>query len=144
MPIKPFIPPPDEYEDVPEIETRDEAATDDTPSATDTRDMARRRNTKKFQEQQVTEFWQRILGDPIGRRVMWGILDGFHAFETKFACTPAGFSSPESTWFHAGQQDCGLRLYHTFMRFDLEGTNRMLQEYHPDFVKSKGKRKSDG
>lgn len=133
--LEPFVPPEDEYEDVdPPEGARDANAADDTPDAVSPRNQARQRNKRKLEQQNLADFWKRTLGDPVGRRAMWGILDSLKTFETRFACSPAGFPCPEATWFQAGEQATGQRLYHSFMKFDLEGTWLMLKEHHPDFV----------
>lgn len=134
-PLAPFVPPPEEYEDEEVVEgARDQNAADETPDAVSPRAQARQKQSKKFREQQLADFWKRTLSDPVGRMAMWGILDSLRTFETRFACGPAGFPCPEATWFQAGEQATGQRLYHSFMKFDLEGTWLMLKEHHPDFV----------
>lgn len=148
MPIEPFEPPEDEYEDIPGRQAElaldnpklDGRNADTTPDAADPRGQQRIRQKKKFQVQQSADFWQRVFSDPVGRRVMWEMLESMHTFETRFACTPAGFPCAEATWFQAGEHETGQRLYHTFMRHDFEGCALMLREYHPDFVQRQPKR----
>lgn len=142
MPIEPFIPPEDEYEDKPELPMRDSGAVDETPNATDPVAMAEIKQKKKLFAYQAAEFWKKVFSDDIGRRVMWEILSSLHTFETRFACTPAGFPCTESTWFHAGEQAFGERLYHTFLKHDFEGTHMMLKEHHPDFIPPKPLRRA--
>ena len=90
------------------------------------------------QEQAETEiFWQRVLADPVGRRVMWGLLTDGHFLETRFACGPSGFPQAEATWFHAGEQDFALRLYHALIKYDRSGVFVMHDEHDPRFVAKK-------
>lgn len=83
------------------------------------------------------EFWQRVFADPIGRREMWRVLDQCHPFEERFACGPSGVPQPEATWFHAGQQAFGLRLYRSWLILAREGVLTMQDEHDSAFVKPK-------
>ena len=109
--------------------------------AADVRSYRRQRNTAEFRKRQAQEFWQRIFADPIGRREMWGILQEAHAFETRFACGPSGIPQPEATWFEAGKQDLGQRLFQSWTVLDRAGVFLMLDEHDPRFVTLKPPRK---
>lgn len=134
MPPEPFVPPEDEYEDVDALgQPTDDQAVDETPSATDPKDQARRRRSHAVEAENLARFWHDLMENPIGRLAMWRWLQALHAFETQFA-TAAGFPQPEATWFKFGEQQSGQRLYQTLMKHNLEATNRMLIEHHPDFA----------
>ena len=98
---------------------------------------ARKRRSQKirFREKQVQEFYQRVFADPVGRAVMWEILQACHFRETKFACGPNGFPQPEATWFHAGEQAVGDRLFNTWRRHDRDGVLLMEDEHDPQFAR---------
>lgn len=82
------------------------------------------------------DFWRGVFASEVGRREMWGIIGvQAHAFETRFACGPTGFPQPESTWFQAGEQDIGQRLYQSLFYVDPKGVMLMLQEHDPRFPK---------
>jgi hypothetical protein len=102
--------------------------------------LRKRKDKLSLQQQQSVAFWHRVFADPIGRREMWGILQACHAFEERFACGPNGFPQPEATWFHAGEQAIGQRLYRSWARLDRAGVFLMHDEHDPDFVKTESPR----
>jgi len=112
--------------------------------AADGRAYRRQRNTAEFRKRQAQEFWQRVFADPIGRREMWGILQSAHTFEERFACGPSGFPQPEATWFEAGIQSHGQRLFQSWTVLDRAGVFLMMDEHDPRFVKSKPAKNREG
>lgn len=108
--------------------------------------QVRKRETKRqIAERRADEWWQRVLSDPVGRAQMWGILQTeCHAFEERFACGPSGFPQPEATWFEAGKQSVGLRLYQTLMARDPVNTQQMVIENDPRFAKWANKEDKNG
>lgn len=88
-------------------------------------------------DREAAEFWQQVFAHPIGRREMWNLLTEMGTFETRFGIGPNGFPNPESTWFNAGQQDFGLRLYFSWLRLDRAGVLLMQDEFDPNFPKPK-------
>lgn len=112
-----------------------------SPAETPTVDVAnvralRRSKRDAFERQrQAQEFWQKVFADPVGRREMWAILEASHAFSERFAAGPAGFPDPLATWFHAGEQALGHRLYLTWMQLDRAGVLLMQDEHDPRFAK---------
>jgi hypothetical protein len=112
--------------------------------AADARSYRKQRNTAEFRKRQAQEFWQRVFADPIGRREMWGILQEAHAFEERFACGPSGFPQPEATWFQAGIQSLGQRLFQSWTILDRAGVFMMLDEFDPRFVKPKPAKNREG
>lgn len=114
---------------------------DEQPSQQQTVDAGSPRAVKKrqtklqIQEREEERFWKGVFSDPIGRRCMWKLLDGAHPFEERFACGPNGFPQTEATWFHAGEQSLGLRIYQTWLaRFPLE-VMEMHKEHDSRFGK---------
>lgn len=99
--------------------------------------VKKRRTKAQLQEREAERFWQGVFQSEIGRREMWKILQGAHAFETRFACGPNGFPQTESTWFQAGIQDFGLRLYLTWSRSYRAGVLLMHEENDSNFAKQK-------
>lgn len=89
---------------------------------------------EKRRARDAATFWRNVFADPVGRYEMWGILASAHAFEERFACGPNGFPQPEATWFNAGQQALGQRLYQTWMQHDFEGVHLMLTENDSRFA----------
>jgi len=118
----------------------DDDDTDDQPGqAFDAGEPAavRKRETKAQQRQrQSDDWWRRTLADPIGRRELWGIIQTeCHAFESRFACGPSGFPQTEATWFEAGKQDVGQRLFQTSFMRDPVNAMLMLAENDPRFAR---------
>ena len=120
----------EEPEDELEIVSADELSEDDRAHTKKLNDLERR-------EAEGSKFWSQVFAHPVGRREMWGILQATHAFEERFACGPNGFPQPEATWFHAGEQALGQRMFFSWQRLDPQGVLLMLQEYHPHFAKPK-------
>jgi hypothetical protein len=89
------------------------------------------------QRKEGEEFWRKVLDSEIGRREVWNLLSDAHAFDTRFACGPNGFPQPEHTWFLAGGQDFGQRLYQKLLVIDLANVTTMHIEHDPRFVKPK-------
>ena len=127
-----------------ELDSSDSELQQSGVDAADVRSYRRQRNTAEFRKRQAREFWQRVFADPIGRREMWGILQEAHAFETRFACGPSGIPQPEATWFEAGKQDLGQRLFQSWTILDRAGVFLMLDEYDPRFVTLKPAKKREG
>lgn len=95
------------------------------------------REALKEQHRQRTAaklFWEGVFSTEEGRAEMWRILSEAHTFETRFACSPAGFAQPEATWFHAGEQAFGLRLYHSWLSLAPVSVLRMHQENDNNFA----------
>lgn len=114
-----------------EDETAEAVKLDD---ASDRKAVRRKQNKTKFAAQEAARFWRSVFASEVGRREMWGILQATHAFETRFACGPSGVPQTEATWFHAGQQEIGQRLYHSWMRMDYAGVFQMLVEHDSNFA----------
>jgi len=94
----------DDDEPVADDPSRDAEAVDETPDAADPKQQARTRQRKKHVEDQRAKFWRDTLASPIARLVLWEVFRDAGLFETKFACTPAGFPQSEATWFYLGQK----------------------------------------
>jgi len=96
------------------------------------------------EEQERAAFWQSVMADPVGRRIIWQFLTlDCHAFETRFAVGPNGFPQSESTWFEAGRQEVGQRLYKSLLKRCRDSVFVMHDENDPDFAKPKNKVKND-
>ena len=113
----------------------DDAPLDDESADEIVSESGRKRRAQKIRirEKQVKEFYERVFADPVGRLVFWNILEACHFKETKFACGPGGFPQPEATWFKAGEQAVGDRLYRTFRKHARSGVMLMEDEHDPDF-----------
>lgn len=91
--------------------------------------VKKRESKSKLRQRQSDAWWAKLLADPVGRREMWGIVQTeCHAFDERFACGPNGFPQPEATWFEAGRQSIGQRIYQTMFMRDPAGTMLMLAE----------------
>jgi hypothetical protein len=115
----------------------DEQETDNEDSASDAESYNEKISAKERCEKEAADFWKYVLSHPIGRREMWKILQAASTFEERFACGPNGFPQPEATWFKAGEQSLGLRLFLSWQIIDPAGVLLMQQEHDPRFVKPK-------
>lgn len=89
----------------------------------------------KREADEAEAFWAGVFRSAVGRREMWKLLQVTHAFEERFACGPNGFPQVEATWFHAGEQAVGQRLYQTWLRRDPITVAAMHAENDPNFAK---------
>lgn len=103
------------------------------PNAAEPKQVRKRRVTQKMRERDDVRFLQDILKDEAGRRFLWRILEAAHTFEERFACGPNGFPQVEATWFEAGIQSFGQRLYQTWLRTDPAAVAAMHRENDPRF-----------
>lgn len=111
-----------------------------TVDASSVRTVRKRVREAERQEREKQAFWKAVFANPVGRREMWAILNESHAFEERFACGPNGFPQVEATWFHAGEQSLGQRLYQSWVILDRAGVFLMQDEHDPRFPKPKRKR----
>jgi len=118
-----------DFEDRPEVDPVQ-------PDATNSTGVKRAMRKKKKAEQEAVEFWASVFASPVGRREMWKILADCHTFEQMFACGPNGFPHESATWFHAGEQAFGQRLYQTWLMRDTQAIALMLFENDPRFKKA--------
>jgi len=95
------------------------------------------RRRQAVEREEARRFWREVFASEIGRREMWGLLQAAHTFSPVFACGPNGFPQAEATWYEAGQQGFGQRLWRTWLQFDPEGVVRMMQENASDLRPSK-------
>jgi hypothetical protein len=105
--------------------------------AADEKKVARRRQKLKSNEKEEAEFWRQAMNSEVGRRAIWKLLTEAHIFEQRFACGPNGFPQTEATWFQAGVQDFGLRLYHMLGRNDRVLLLKMHDENDPYYSSNK-------
>lgn len=80
------------------------------------------------------DFWRKITSDAVGRRVLWDVFASAGVFEERFSCGPNGFPQPEATWFKAGEQSFGHRLYLSIARIDRAGILQMHAENDQNFA----------
>jgi hypothetical protein len=98
-------------------------------------DHVRKRETaQQIKDRESDRFWKSVFSDPVGRREMWLFLEAAKPFEERFACGPNGFPQPEATWFNAGQQSLGLRIYQTWLNKFPELVMQMQRENDPRFM----------
>lgn len=112
--------------------------------AADPRQITRKANKAEKIKLEKIAFWKAVLANEIGRREVWGLLTDCHAFEERFACGPNGFPQTEATWFHAGEQAFGQRLYQTLCQMDLAGVMVMHEELDSRWARPKRQRVKDG
>lgn len=101
---------------------------DQIPDAASAKSLKKSEERSRRRLEQSADFWQKIFDTQIGREEVWKILSECHTFETKFACGPSGYPQSEATWFHAGEQQLGLRLYHSWLIMCPEGVLQMHRE----------------
>ncbi len=105
----------------------------------------RKRETKaQAAKRQADDFWRGLFSTEIGRRELWKLItDQCHAFDERFACGPSGFPQPEATWFQAGQQSLGLRLYQSWLYLNPQGVFLMMAENNKDLARALAPPKQD-
>ncbi len=111
-----------------------------TVDASDVKAIRKRARTLAQQKEETKAFYRGLFSTVIGRREMWAILTSCHTFETQFAVGPGGFPDPLATWFHAGEQALGQRLYQSWLLMDREGVFQMQDENDPRFAKPQRKK----
>lgn len=114
--------------------SRDADVVDETPDASDPKSVKRQRQKAKLKDDQRADFWKRTLADPVGRLVIWELLQGCGMFETKFAASPTGFPDMAATWFYLGGKNIGERLYRTLLRIDHGSVYQMHLTHDDDFA----------
>ena len=136
----------DEDEETPFEGARDANASAKIPNAADPVRIIRAKQQAEFRVDQRADFWRKVLSEPVGRMVMWEVLDGMNTFKDRFATTPAGFPCPEATWFQAGEKAAGWRLYDALRKAAFEEVHTMHCELDPYFAEMKKttRRKSNG
>ena len=118
-----------------------------TIDASDPQLARNQREAALRRERETIMFWTRCLQSAVGRRVLWDLISrDCHAFEPTFGVGPNGFPQAEASWFHAGEQSVGQRLYRTLLRYDTAGVLLMHQEHDPEVqsVDKKMRRKPKG
>ena len=126
---------PDDEADVDEVMTEDVG---------DERIVRRQARRQRDLERERERFWVGIMGTPIGRQEIWGLLQSAHTFETRFAAGPTGFPDPMATMFHAGEKAWGERFYATLMKIDTAAVLLMHQEQDPRLARPKRKDSTNG
>ena len=121
-----------------ELEMADSGTAEDAPaddSANSKRAYTKKLNAIEQREAEAREFWRQVLAHPVGKREIWGILSDASTFGERFACGPNGFPQSEATWFHAGEQALGLRLFLYLQKLQPEAVWAMQREFDPRFQK---------
>lgn len=91
--------------------------------------------TAKRKAKDAEDFYKQVFATEVGRREMWDILMALHTFETRFAAGPTGFPDPLATWFSAGEQSAGQRLWKSWLKLDKDGVLLMMAEHDADLRK---------
>ena len=110
------------------------------PSASSPTSLRKAERRSRQKKDQSAEFWKEILSTVVGRQEIWALLTEARTFETRFACGPSGFPQTEATWFHAGQQDFGLRLYQKLLAISPTDVLQMHKEWDYRFIPTKPRR----
>ena len=131
----------DENDTKPPEGSRDENPARVIPNASDEISIGQARQRAEHIADKRADFWKRVLSEEIGRAVMWEVLTSTHAFDTRFATSPNGFPNQEATWFQAGEQATGWRLYDALRKADFEAVHTMHLEQDPYFEEKRRKRK---
>jgi hypothetical protein len=126
----------EEAEDVPETVEIDNAGS--------VEGITKKRKRAKRASDKAEEFWKGVLSTETGRREMWNLVAGTHAFEDRFLCGPNGFPQPEATWYEAGKRDWGQGFFHMLVKYDRAGSFLMLDEHDPRFAKPKHVKENTG
>lgn len=112
---------------------------DGPPNAADPVDQKRQRRKVQRLTDQSREFWRGVLSTPEGRQEIWSLLSAAHTFEERFT-TSMGLPNAQYTWFEAGQQAFGLRLYQTLLLADLDHVKQMHEDFDQRYPKPKTRR----
>ena len=124
-----------------EDEMEEEGVEYDLPNAAEPSRINERVARVKKDDELAESFWRSVLGDAIGRREIWAILQTAGTFDERFSVGPNGFPQSEATWFSAGQKALGLRIYHSLLVRDHQNVYQMHLENDPRFTKIKPKRR---
>ena len=124
----------------PELSEEEILLESEIPDAASASGLRKSLRKKKSRDDQSREFWASVFSSPIGRQEMWKLLTEAHTFDTRFACGPSGFPQPEATWFHAGEQNFGLSLYHKLLALSPPGVLQMHIECDSRFIPTKPRR----
>ena len=89
--------------------------------------------SQEVRKNEREDFWKRVLGDRVGREMVWELLISCHAFDTFFPCGPTGFPDPNAAFFMAGCQSIGLKIYRDLQVMDFDGIRLMHNENDPRF-----------
>ncbi len=121
-----------------------EAPLDDreVPNAASPAAVRKARNKQAYDRFAAETFWRATLADPVGRSELYRLLREAGTFEERFACGPNGFPQPEATWFQAGQQAFGMRLFQSLIVIARDDVFRMMDEHDPRFKKPAPLRKA--
>lgn len=132
----------DEIHELPDDDDELEPLPSDQPTvdAASVRTLRKRITKRELRQRESDGFWRLVLGSTVGRRELWGLLAAAHTFDTVFACGPTGFPQSEATWFKAGEQQFGLRLYQSWLRLSPELVALMHAENDVRFAQPKSKR----
>lgn len=106
---------------------------------------ARRAEQQRLEEESAAQrFWAGVFADRVGRREMWRFFhEEAHAFNDRFAASPVGFPDPHATFFQAGEQSLGLRLYHRCLRYAQQGVSWMHIEHDARHARPEPARRRD-
>lgn len=102
-----------------------------TVDASSVKQLRKSKRNAVTKEQESVAFWKMVLSTDVGCREIWGILEAAHTFAPVFANGPVGFPDPLATWFQAGQQDLGQRLWKTLLLKDRDGVMEMMRQNDP-------------
>lgn len=123
--------------DEPDSVAEDDAAEGKEPGNDDAASPKQHENKRRRvarEKLEALEFWRGVFGSEVGRREIWALLLSAHTFEERFACGPNGFPQPEATWFQAGEQAFGQRLYQSWSRDHRAAVLLMHDENDARFV----------
>lgn len=98
------------------------------PNAASEKEQRKRETTVKRLAREEREFWRAVLALPVGRRVIFALLQRAGTFRVEFAATPPGFPHPDAQNYANGQRDFGIWLYHELGRQARDGLFTMLDE----------------
>jgi hypothetical protein len=89
-------------------------------------------------------FWEAVFGDTVGRRCMWKLLAQAHPFETSFGVSGGLVLDQYATWFEAGKQGLGMKLFQDWLMLARDGVLLMLDENEPRFAAAASAKKRRG
>lgn len=103
------------------------------PDAASPKEQRKRETEVKRLAREEREFWQGVMAHPVGRRVIFSVLQRCGTFKVEFAATGTGFPHPDAQNYANGQRDLGIWLYHELGRLAREGLFLMLDEHDSRF-----------
>lgn len=128
----------DDVEDGPQAEP----AEGQPDNAASPKAFRKKRLDQEWAQREEQLFWRKLLAEPIGRRILWGLFRDGGAFEAIHAAGPTGVPDPLATEFYRGRTLFVWALYQKLAALDRRAILLMHDEHDPSFPKQPATRSS--